>query len=182
MYEHSESAGLIEPHKAGLPAWALAKLPRHSLRIVLDHVRSAYNVGALFRTADGAGVDRLILVGYTPHPPHPALEKTALGATTYVPWQHRESAHGLGEELEENGYQLVALENCRQAHDIWDFSWPERAALVAGNELEGISSSLLASCQHRIRIPMFGYKASMNVTTALAIAMFDYIAKRRDKL
>lgn len=173
--------GPIEPHRAGLPGWALPPLPRQPLRLVLDQVRSAYNVGALFRTADAVAVERLLLLGYTPHPPHPQVEKTSLGATSYVPWEHRESADGLLEELARDGYQLVALETGPDATDIWDFSWPEKTALVVGNEVEGVSPALMAACEHKISLPMLGYKASLNVTTALGIAMYEFVRYRRRK-
>ncbi len=173
--------GPIEPHRAGLPRWALPALPRQPLRLVLDHVRSAHNVGALFRTADAVAVDRVILLGYTPHPPNPQLEKTALGATAYVPWEHRDSAVGLLEELEGEGYQLVALETGPDAAEIWDFTWPEKTALVVGNEVEGVSPEILGACRQKISLPMLGYKASLNVTTALGVAMYEFLRARRGK-
>ncbi len=166
---------LREPHRADLPGWALPPLPRHRLRLVLDQVRSAYNVGALFRTADGCAVERVYLLGYTPHPPHPQLEKTALGATGYVPWEHRDSSHGLLDEFSREGYEAVALETGEDAVPIWDFEWPERTALVVGNEVEGVSAEVLRACRRKICLPMFGYKASLNVTTALGVAMFEYL-------
>ena len=171
--------GPIEPHRAGLPDWALPVLPRHCLRLVLDNVRSAYNVGALFRTADAAAVERISLVGFTPHPPHPQLEKTALGATGYVPWEHRDDASTLLPELERDGYDLVALETGPDAIEIWDFQWPDKTALVVGNEVEGVSATVLGACRRKVCLPMYGYKASMNVTTALGIAMYEFLRAQR---
>lgn len=169
----------LEPHRAGLESWALPPLPRHPLRLVLDQVRSAYNVGALFRTADGAAVERLYLVGFTPHPPHPQLEKTALGATSYVPWEHRDQAPPLIAELERDGYQLVALETGPGVPSIWDFSWPEKTALVVGNEVEGVSPEVLRACRLKVQLPMFGYKGSLNVTTALGVALYEFLRASR---
>lgn len=171
----------MEPHRANLPAWALPPLSRHPLRLILDQVRSAYNVGALFRTADGCAVDRIYLLGYTPHPPHPQLEKTALGSTGYVPWEHREHSEGLLEELRSDGYEAVALETGEDAIPIWDFSWPQRTALVVGNEVEGVSPLVLEGCTKKICLPMYGYKASLNVTTALGVAMFEYLRVHQDR-
>lgn len=176
------SQNTLEPHRAELPRWALPELPRHPLRLVLDQVRSAYNVGALFRTADGCAVDRIYLLGYTPHPPHPQLEKTALGASEYVPWEHRSESASLLDELISEGYETVALETGEDAVPIWEFEWPERTALVVGNEVEGVSPLVLKSCRKKICLPMYGYKASLNVTTALGVAMFEYLrvhAKRK---
>jgi tRNA G18 (ribose-2'-O)-methylase SpoU len=143
--------------------------------LILDQVRSAYNVGALFRTADAAAVDRIVLLGYTPHPPHPQLEKTALGATAYVPWEHREQPGSLLAELEADGYQLVALETGPDAEDLWSFSWPERTALAVGNEVEGVSAAILKACRRKVCLPMLGYKGSLNVTTALGVAMYEFL-------
>ncbi len=168
-------SSFVEPHRAGLPLWALPPLQRSSLRLVLDQVRSAYNVGALFRTADGAGVDKIYLLGHTPHPPHPQVEKTALGATTYVPWQYREKFSEVLTELEQDNYELVALDNGPEAENLWEFSWPKRVALVAGNEVDGISAPLLERCSRKVSLPMHGYKRSLNVTTALGIAMFEFL-------
>lgn len=173
--EEPRASSPIEPHRAGLDSWALPSLPRQPLRLVLDQVRSAYNVGALFRTADAAAVDRVILIGFTPHPPHPQLEKTALGATSYVPWEHRLTADGLPRELEDEGYEPVALETGPDAIPIWEFAWPEKTALVVGNEVEGVSAEMLAACRHKVSLPMLGYKASLNVTTALGVAMYEFL-------
>lgn len=179
--EAADQGRTLEPHRAGLPGWALPSLPRHPLWLILDHVRSAYNVGALFRTADAAAVERITLLGYTPHPPHPQLEKTALGATAYVPWEHRESPGELLREVTEAGYELVALETGPDARDLWSFRWPERTALVVGNEVEGVSAGVLAACRNKVALPMFGYKASLNVTTALGVAMFEFLRVHKGK-
>lgn len=178
MDSSPSSGGPIEPHRAGLASWALPPLPRQPLRLVLDQVRSAYNVGALFRTADAAAVDRVILIGFTPHPPHPQLEKTALGATTYVPWEHHETAESVAPKLLAEGYEPVALETGPDAISLWDFCWPEKTALVVGNEVDGVSPAVLASCRHKICLPMLGYKASLNVTTALGVAMYEFLRAR----
>lgn len=142
---------------------------------MLDQVRSAFNTGALFRTADAAGVELVYLVGLTPHPPQAQLEKTALGATAYVPWRHRAGASEVIEELSADGYTLVALDNGPEAVDVWNFPWPEKTALVAGNEVEGVSEEMLEAAVGRVNIPMFGYKRSLNVTTAIGIAVYEYL-------
>lgn len=163
----------LEPHQVGLTEEELPPIERHPVCLVLDQLRSAYNVGALFRTADGAGLERIALLGRTPHPPHPQVEKTALGATSYVPWTHYREVEKLVQTLREQQYQLVALENGPGAQDLWTFPWPERVALVAGNEVEGISPELLEHCDLRLNIPMHGYKRTLNVTTAVGIALYD---------
>lgn len=165
----------VEPHLAGLNREALPHLERSKLRLVLEQVRSAFNAGALFRTADAAAVEKVYLVGLTPHPPQAQLEKTALGATRYVPWLHREKSSEVIEELRSDGYSLVALDNGPGAVDFWDFCWPKRTALVAGSEVDGVSDEMLKACSGRVNIPMYGYKRSLNVTTALGIAIYEYL-------
>ena len=165
----------IEPHRAGLPKVALPELPRTSLRLVLDQVRSAHNTGALFRTADAAAVDFIYLLGLTPHPPHSQLEKTALGATDYVSWRHCEDFQEVDSELTADGYTLIGLDNGPGAVNLFEFQWPRNAALVAGHEVEGLSSEIGERCEARIFLPMYGYKRSLNVTTALGIAIYDYL-------
>jgi 23S rRNA (guanosine2251-2'-O)-methyltransferase len=165
----------LEPHKVGLDLSLLPELPRSALRLVLDHVRSAHNTGALFRTADAAAVDLVYLLGLTPHPPHPQLEKTALGATRYVEWRHHAEAETVLAELTQQDYTLIALDNGPGSIELWDFKWPRRTALVAGNEVEGVSKKLLEASEFRLNLPMHGYKRSLNVTTALGIAIYDYL-------
>lgn len=165
----------VEPHLVGLSPEALPYLQRGKLRLVLEHVRSAFNTGALFRTADAAAVEKIYLVGVTPHPPQAQVEKTALGATRYVPWLHREKSSEVIEELRLDGYSLVALDNGPGAVDFWDFCWPERTALIAGSEVDGVSEEMLKACSGRVNIPMYGFKRSLNVTTALGIAMYEYL-------
>ena len=171
----------IEPHKVELGIENLPQLNRSPLRLVLDNVRSAHNTGALMRTADACCVDLVYLVGRTPHPPQPQLEKTALGATKYVPWKHRSEFGPVVEELRSLDYSLVALDNGPGAIDLWDLPWPERTALIAGNEVDGVSQETLDACAYRVNIPMFGYKRSLNVTTALGIAMYEYLRTFRSR-
>lgn len=169
----------LEPHKLGLTLEELPPLVRSELRLVLDQVRSAHNTGAIFRTADAAAVDRVYLLGLTPHPPHSQLEKTALGAAQYLSWKHRQNFSEIESELLDDGYTVVALDNGPGASALWDFEWPLKTALVAGNEVEGVSPEVLEQCHRRVCLPMFGYKRSLNVTTALGIAIYDYLRRHR---
>ncbi len=170
---------LVEPHTAQLPKSALPDLPRSSLRLILDGVRSAHNVGAIFRTADAAAVEQIALLGVTPHPPHTQVEKTALGATEYVCWRKWEVENEMVDLWRREGYSLVALENGEGSLSLWDFAWPSKTALIVGSEVDGISESLLASTHHRVELPMFGYKGSLNVCTALGIATYEYLRQVR---
>ena len=168
-----------EVHRLGIPLDALPPLPRTPMRLVLDQVRSAHNTGAAFRTADAAALEMIYQIGLTPHPPHSQLEKTALGGTRYVAWKHRDSFEPVRMELEQDGYTVVALDNGPSAKELWEFEWPERPALVAGNEVDGVSPEVLSVCRHRVCLPMFGYKRSLNVTTALGIAIYDYLRRMK---
>lgn len=169
----------LEAHKLDIPRAALPPVERFPMRLVLDQVRSAHNTGAAFRTADAAALDRIYLVGLTPHPPHAQVEKTALGGTTYVPWMHRSSFSEVYKELMEDDYTLVALDNGPGCQELWKFRWPARPALVAGNEVDGVSEVALEHCAHRVTLPMFGYKRSLNVTTAVGIAIYDYLRRMK---
>jgi 23S rRNA (guanosine2251-2'-O)-methyltransferase len=174
-----ETMPKLEAHRLGIPLEALPPVPRTTMRLVLDQVRSALNTGAIFRTADAAALEMIYLLGVTPHPPHPQVEKTALGGSVYVPWRHRENILEAESELLADGYTLVALDNGPDAQELWDFEWPDRPALVAGHEVEGVSPEVLARCPVKVCLPMFGYKRSLNVTTALGIAIYDYLRRMK---
>ncbi|PIU45034.1 MAG: RNA methyltransferase [Ignavibacteriales bacterium CG07_land_8_20_14_0_80_59_12] len=141
---------------------------------VVDSVRSLYNVGSIFRTSDGARVERLILTGFTPHPPRPEIEKTALGATQTVPWEYSRDPVPPIEALLARGVTVCALE-------ITDASIPYTEmprsafplALVVGNEISGISKEILNLASLAIEIPMAGMKQSLNVAVAYGIALFE---------
>ena len=169
------SENSLEPHRAGITGDALPELPRSNLYLVLDNIRSAFNVGALFRTADACATTKIFLLGLTPHPPQKQLEKTALGSTNYVPWVHSPTTSSVVEELEDEGVTLIALDNGPGAVSLFDFHWPEKVALIAGNEVQGVSDEWLSLADRKVYIPMFGFKRSLNVTTTLGIAMYDYL-------
>lgn len=140
--------------------------------LVLPNIRSAHNVGAMFRTADGAGVDKIYLVGYTPCPPHPRLDKVSLGAEKWIPWEKYSTLGKLLKHLREKGYNIVALEKIAKSRNIFKFkpSWP--LALVVGNEKTGLSPVTLKKCDQVIHIPMRGQKVSLNVSVAGGVAMY----------
>ncbi len=144
-----------------------------NVHLVLDNIRSAYNVGAMFRTADAVGVSRVMLCGISAHPPNAKLEKTALGATDVVTWSYHAATNWAIDELRAAGIAIVALETAPVATPIHDFAWPDPVALVVGNEVTGISSEILARCDAVVAIPMFGVKNSLNVASASAIALFE---------
>jgi tRNA G18 (ribose-2'-O)-methylase SpoU len=147
--------------------------------LILPDIRSAHNVGAMFRTADGAGVDKIYLCGYTAKPPHSQLDKVSLGAEKWISWQyHRQTWRAL-KELKEKGYNIVALELTKKSKDI--FAWKPKfpLALVVGNEKTGVTKKLLKYCDTTVHIPMHGQKSSLNVSVATGIAVYQISQKNK---
>lgn len=143
--------------------------------VICHNIRSAFNVGSIFRTADGAGVSKIILGGYSAHPPHPKLEKTALGAEKNVPFERVWQTWRALEDLKEQGYKIVALEKCRGAGNIFEFKPRFPIALVLGNEVKGLSKNILSRCDDIVSIPMAGQKESLNVSVAFGVAVYQLI-------
>ncbi len=156
------------------PYDALRRLP---VSVVLDDVRSLYNVGAFFRTADAVGLERLHLTGVTGHPPHRQLAKTALGAEEVVPWTHHASAVELADELRASGRQLAAIETESRAEDLYDWHPIFPVCVLFGHEVDGLSRVVVDRCDVRIRIPMLGVKHSLNVATAGGVVLYELLRK-----
>jgi tRNA G18 (ribose-2'-O)-methylase SpoU len=165
----------LEPYYAGQAHGDRAPIPRRPLRVVLDNLRSAYNVGSIFRTADAGAVEHIYLCGMTAHPPHNKLEKTALGAFDYVPWSYHERTQDVLAELGREGVPRIALEVAPHAATLGAYEWPQPAAIVFGNEVTGINADNLSRCDAVVSIPMWGYKNSMNVATAFGIVVYDVL-------
>jgi tRNA G18 (ribose-2'-O)-methylase SpoU len=154
---------------------------RHPVAVMADNIRSLYNIGSLFRTCDSALADRLILTGYTPHPPRIEIEKTALGAVDTVPWEYFSSPVGAVEEMKRRGYKAIGVEitDKKRSYDSFTFSdFP--MCLVLGNELVGMGTDTLAACDDAIEIPMYGTKHSLNVGVAAGIVLFEAVRAWRN--
>ncbi len=153
---------------------ATTRLPGKPLELLLDNVRSVFNVGSIFRSSDGAGVNRLYLCGITPTPAHKAMDKTALGAQQVVPWSQHNNALTLARELVAGGRTLWALEYCQGSRDLQELApaRPESLVLVLGNEVTGVDPELLALCAKAVHLPMRGSKNSLNVASAMAVAAY----------
>ncbi len=143
--------------------------------LVLHNIRSRFNVGAIFRTADAAGVTKIFLCGLTPRPPHPKIDKVALGATKYLPWEYRRQTGRLLKELKRQGCQIIALEQSRKSVHYTRCKLKYPTALVAGNEVIGLPPSILKLADRVIDIPMHGKKESLNVSVATGIVLFHII-------
>ena len=150
------------------------KAQKSGLTLILDNVRSAHNVGSLFRTADAFLASSIHLCGYTPRPPHSDLEKTALGATSSIHWASHDSAAKCIDQLKPE-HCVVGLEITENAIPLDKFSWPGKPiALVLGNEVSGISSEVLAKCDICVEIPQLGTKHSLNVAISAAIFIWQH--------
>ena len=147
------------------------KLPVY---VLLDSIRSNYNVGSIFRTSDGAMIEKLYLCGYTPHPPKKEILKTALGAIDSVTWEYVDDPKEVILKLKEQGVKICALELTESSFEYYkleDSAFP--VCLVIGNEITGVSQSLLDLCDLSIEIPQYGIKQSLNVAVAYGIAIFE---------
>jgi len=138
-----------------------------------------YNVGAFFRTADGAGVERLFLSGITARPPHNAIRKTALGAEDRVAWTSVDDPPLHLQDLRAAGYEIAAIETSNRARDIFEWQPHFPICVLFGHEVEGLGADLLEQCDTHVRIPMLGLKHSLNVASAGAIVMYELLRKYR---
>ena len=147
---------------------------RHPIIVLLDNVRSLYNVGSVFRTCDAARVERLILTGYTPHPPRKEIAKTALGAIESVPWEYRADPLEAVPTLRSKGVTIAALEQTDSATPYNALSIGQfPLCIIAGNEISGVRKELVEIADLTLEIPMYGVKHSLNVAVACGIAVFS---------
>jgi len=148
------------------------------LHIILDNIRSAFNVGSVFRTADAVGSAKLYLCGITATPENIKLRKTALGATETVQWQYHESTIEAVNELKAQNIPIFAIELTPQAEHFQTIIYPHEVALVFGHEKRGISQPVLDLCDLHVMIPMNGIKESLNVATTAGIIMYEAVRKK----
>lgn len=160
-----------------------------SFVIIAHNLRSAHNVGSLFRTSDGASVDKIFLTGYTPTPAtaqtvyltraHKDLAKTALGAEKNIPWEYVEDIMTLLMKLREKGYDIIALEQSDESVDYLSYQPSRKVAMIVGNEVDGVDVKILKQCDTILEIPMHGQKNSLNVSVAFGIATFAIRSKMK---
>ncbi|GAC1418901.1 MAG: RNA methyltransferase [Flavisolibacter sp.] len=146
--------------------------------VLLENIRSAYNVGSIFRTADAFLLEAIYLCGYTAFPPHKEIKKTALGADTTVNWKYFKDSRDAIEELKKAGYIIYAVEQTLNSISLKDFSNAGKLVVVFGNEVTGVEQSTIGLCHGSIEIPQFGMKHSLNVSVATGIVLWD-IARLR---
>ena len=149
---------------------------RFPVTALCENVRSAFNIGSMFRTADGARMAKLYLTGYTPFPPNKDIEKTALGATQTVPWEYAKSTLEIINKLKKEGVTICAVEHTDSSIPHYDFSaslFP--VCFIVGNEISGITDEVITYADCAIEIPMYGIKQSLNAANAFSIVAFEMI-------
>lgn len=153
------------------------KLP---FAVLLDNVRSMYNVGAIFRTADAFLLEEVILGGITGCPPHPEITKTALGAEESVRWRHVESGQEEVAYMKGQGWKICVLEQVHDSIELQDFRPlpEEKYLLVAGNEVTGVAQEIVDMADYILEIPQHGVKHSLNVSVSVGIALWQLVSSR----
>lgn len=147
--------------------------------VILHNIRSAHNVGAIFRTCEGAGVTKIFLTGYTPAPldrfgrPVAEITKTSLGASLMVPWEQSADIGEVISTLRNAGVLVVAIEQAKTALSLFSFTPPQSIAYIFGNEITGITPDVLDRTDAVVEIPMQGQKESLNVATTVGIVLFQ---------
>jgi 23S rRNA (guanosine2251-2'-O)-methyltransferase len=147
---------------------------------VLENVRSAYNVGSVFRTADAFLIEALYICGYTAYPPHKEIKKTALGADESVNWKHFKNVSEAIAEIRAQGYKVYAVEQAVDSYKLQAISYEpdEKIAVVFGNEVTGVEQSTIAQCDGCIEIPQLGMKHSLNISVAAGIVLWELVRTR----
>ena len=165
------------PYRATAGAGAYNAIRQLPVAVLLDGVRSAYNVGAFFRTADAVGAAKLHLCGFTARPPHAKVAKTALGAERAVAWEgHDEATAAIG-CLRSLGHQIAAIETSLRAVDLFEWQPVFPVCVVFGHEVDGLRPEILDLCDVHVRIPMLGSKHSLNVATSGGVVLYELLRK-----
>jgi len=142
--------------------------------IILDNIRSVHNVGAILRTADGVGVDEVLLCGITPTPDHKKVHKTALSAEKYVSWTYFKNTEDAIKYSSDKGYAISCIEQDPKSKNLNEIKFTTKNAFLFGNEITGVAPSINDLCDNTIEIPMNGRKNSLNVATCVGIVTYYY--------
>ncbi|HWR32378.1 MAG TPA: RNA methyltransferase [Chitinophagaceae bacterium] len=148
--------------------------------VVLENIRSAYNVGSVFRTADAFLIEAIYIIGYSAKPPHKEIKKTALGAEETVDWKYFKTTAEATEELRNKGFNIYAAEQAEGSYKLNAMSAEpdEKIAVVFGNEVTGVEQSTIALCDGCIEIPQLGMKHSLNIATAAGVVLWELVRGR----
>jgi 23S rRNA (guanosine2251-2'-O)-methyltransferase len=164
-----------------LPAGSLLEMKNRQNILILHNIRSVENVGAMFRTADAAGINKIYLTGYTPAPldrfgrKRSDLAKSALGAEEFVEWEYKKLVHPVIVKLKKDGFLIIAIEQDKNSVDYKKLKPKGKNAFIVGTEVTGIPKNVLEKCDLIAEIPMRGKKESMNVSVALGVALFKVL-------
>ena len=146
--------------------------------VVLENIRSAYNVGSTFRTSDAFLAEAIYIIGYTAIPPHKEIKKTALGAEESVTWKYFSNSADAVADLKEKGYKVYAIEQAENSIDLQNFNITEKVALIFGNEVSGVEQDTIGLCDGCVEIPQLGMKHSLNIATAVGVVLWEMVRKR----
>ena len=148
--------------------------------VVLENIRSAYNVGSVFRTSDAFLVEAIYIIGYTSQPPHKEIKKTALGAEESVLWKHFATSAEAIDSLRADGYNVYAVEQAEGSFKLnaIGFEADEKIAVIFGNEVAGVEQSTISLCDGCIEIPQLGMKHSLNIATAAGVVLWELVRTR----
>lgn len=169
---------LKELNRLDIPSYT--ESPKVPIVVVLDDIRSAYNVGSIFRSADAMAVERIVLCGITAQPPSREITKTAIGATESVDWSYESKVADAIRELKSTGYKILAIEQTNKSIEMMSYELTsEKIAIVLGNEVKGVSDEALALTDQAIEIAQFGTKHSLNVSVCGGIVLHHFAHKFR---
>jgi tRNA G18 (ribose-2'-O)-methylase SpoU len=148
--------------------------------VILENIRSAYNVGSVFRTADAFLIEFIFITGYTAKPPHKEITKTALGAQDSVDWKYFETTKEAIEELKKNEYKIFAVEQVTDSISLENISRfaLDKIAFIFGNEVSGVDQEIISLCDGSVEIPQFGMKHSLNISVAAGIVLWEVVRGR----
>ena len=149
------------------------------IKVILDNIRSAHNVGSIFRTCDAFLIDEIILCGITASPPNKEIRKTALGSTDSVKWSYFENCKEAIQELKKEKFQIISIEQADKSTRLEDFNFnsKKKYALIFGNEIKGVNQKLIDMSDVVVEIPQFGTKHSFNVSVSVGIVIWDFFSK-----
>lgn len=148
--------------------------------VVLENIRSAYNVGSVFRTSDAFLIEAIYITGYSARPPHKEIKKTALGAEESVSWKHFANAGAAIDTLRNDGFKVYAIEQVENSTLLQNLNWNshEKIAIIFGNEVTGVEQSTIALCDGTVEIPQLGMKHSLNIATAAGVVLWELVRRK----
>ena len=149
-------------------------IPRIPISILVENVRSVYNVGSIFRSGDGFGAEKIYLTGYTAYPPREDLHKTALGAEDAVPWEHYEDPLDAAAVIKKQGILLILIEQTKKSKSMYEIEWEFPVCFIVGNEVSGVSEELSSMADIHVELPMRGVKQSLNVSVAAGVVGYEF--------